>query len=247
MTSSTGTLRRYSSTAVAVSGEARESTGLRLGDILQNATGADSFRTDVPERIGVLVKLDGAESTQRISLQRRGDEMVLVTWPGELKGQAEAFYETDRAGRVLGLIDTNGGWRARSDFHLGFHTANKISQRFHPGEATEIHQYVARWSGPDADTLRAWKRDRVEDDLWGWMLERDLVSERDLPAFEVYLGQLLNRDAQVRSGLELNRVWSWEDAVSLDEDGQLVAEVREAIRTMLETLKEPMVPSLRGQ
>ena len=246
MTSSTGTLRRYSSTAVAVPGEARESTGLKLGDVLQKATGADSFRTDVPERIGVLVKLNGAESTQRISLQRRGDELVLVTWPGELKDQAQGFYGSGRAGRVLGLIDSNEEWNARSDFHLGFHTANKISQRFHPGEATEIHQYVERWSGPDADTPRAWKRDRVDDELWDWMLERGLVSERDMPAFEVYLSQLLNRDAHVRSGIELNRTWSWDQAVALDEAGDLVGEVREAIRTMLDTLGEPMVPALRS-
>jgi len=238
------TLRRYSTTAVAVPGLARNSTQLRLGEILREATDIDSVRPDVPERIGAVARLGGSESTQRLSLQRKGDELVLVTWPGELKGQAEAFYKSSRAGRVLSLIDSSEEWNARSDFHLGFHTAKKIAQRFYPGEATEIGQYVERWSGPDADTPRAWKRDRVEEELWGWMLERDLVTNEDIPAFENYLSQLLNRDAHVRSGIELDRAWRWEDAVKTDENGELVSEVMEAVKAILGTLKEPMVPSL---
>lgn len=237
-------LRCYSSTAIAVPGEARDSTVLRLEQILQEATGVERVRPDVPERIGAVAKLDGSESTQRVSLQRRGDELVLVTWPGELKGQAEVFYGSDRARRVLALIDSESRWSARSDFHLGFHTANKISQRFYPGEATEIHLYVERWSGSDADTPRAWKRDRAEEDLWDWMLERCLVSEQDLPAFEVYLDLLLNRDAHVRSGIELKRFWTWEEAATADEGGDLVIEVRDAVQAMLKTLREPATPAL---
>jgi len=38
----------------------------------------------------------------------------------------------------------------------------------------------------------------------------------------------------------------WDQAVALDEAGDLVGEVREAIRTMLDTLGEPMVPALRN-
>jgi hypothetical protein len=78
----------------------------RLVALLRAATGFDDVTGEMHPWAAATLMLDralGTTSTQRITLRYEPGHLLLQSYPAELKPQAEAFYKTDRAQRLLDL------------------------------------------------------------------------------------------------------------------------------------------------
>jgi len=217
----------------------------RLMALLREATGL----TDVePERpgIGATVMLDAAirtKSTQRMALQQRAESLVLCTWPAELKPQAETLYRTGRAWRLMSFLAAHAdAWQARPNMQLAFRNA-PVTQRLFPHCHLNITEYVHRWSGDDFNRVGAHRYDHIREDLWPWLQERQYADSEDDQQLDAFLKRLGRRDAHLRPGIEVQRIWPWAHAVDLDERGALASEVRTAVAELLAALDEPSLPA----
>ena len=213
--------------------------------LLREATGL----TDVePERpgIGATVMLDAAirtKSTQRMALQQRAESLVLCTWPAELKPQAETLYRTGRAWRLMSFLAAHAdAWQARPNMQLAFRNA-PVTQRLFPHCHLNITEYVHRWSGDDFNRVGAHRYDHIREDLWPWLQERQYADSEDDQQLDAFLKRLGRRDAHLRPGIEVQRIWPWAHAVDLDERGALASEVRTAVAELLAALDEPSLPA----
>jgi hypothetical protein len=218
----------------------------RLMALLRQATGLDDVEGERRPWSGAAVMVDaamGTKSTQRISLQRRVQSLVLGTWPAELKPQAEALYRTGRAQRLLDLVAEHPEeWQARPNVHLAFRNA-PVPQRLYLHCHLEISEYIRGWSGSDFAQIRAHHYNDIRQDLWPWLRQRQYASPEDDQQLDAFLKRLGRRDAHLRPGIEVSRTWEWAHAVDLDERGALAGEVRTAIGELLMVLDEPLPPA----
>lgn len=219
----------------------------RLMALLRAATGLGDARSRTADgSVGAEVLLDdaiGTVSTQRIALEHRDDTLQLGTWPAELKPQAEAFYASRRAQQLIELAST-GVWEAHPNPHLAYRGARTVQQRLHPTCRLELAEYIRRWAEEDLDQVRAHPHDEVRDRLWPWLEERGYADPSDRELLDGFLDMLGRRHAHLRPGVLVRRRWPWDDAVELDEAGELVNEVATAIRELLTALNEPLPPAL---
>ena len=219
----------------------------RLVALLREATGLDEVEPVRGPVIGATLMLDaviGTRSTQRIVLLQRNDSLVLVTWPAELKPEAEALYRTGRAQRLIDFLAAHPGtWQARPAVYLAFHNA-PAAQRLGPHCHLDPADYIRRWSGEDFDQVGAHPHDRIREDLWPWLRERRYAGLEDDQKLDAFLHRLGRRDAHLRPSIEVQRTWPWAQAVVLDERGALGREVRSAIAELLRALDEPLAPSV---
>lgn len=217
----------------------------RLMALLREATGITDVEAERPG-IGAAVMLDaaiGTKSTQRIALQQQADRLVLCTWPAELKPQAKALYRTGRARRLMGFVAAHAdAWQARPNMQLAFRNA-PVAQRLFPHCHLEITEYVHRWSGDDFDKIGAHHFDQIRGNLWPWFQAHQYASPEDDQLLDAFLRRLGRRDAHLRPGIEVRRIWPWTHAVDLDERGALASEVRTAVAELLAALDEPPLPA----
>jgi hypothetical protein len=217
----------------------------RLMALLREATGIPDVEAERPGT-GAAVMLDvaiGTKSTKRIDLQQRGESLALCTWPAELKPQAEALYRTGRARLLMGFLAARAdAWQARPNIQLAFRNA-AAAQRLFPHCRLEITEYVRRWSGDDFEMVGAHHFDEIRGDLWPWLQEHQYASPEDDQLLDAFLKRLGRRDAHLRPGIEVQRIWPWTHAVDLDEGGALAGEVRTAVAELLAALDEPPLPA----
>jgi hypothetical protein len=233
-------------TTLARAGEDDLRRQRRLMAVLREATGIDDVKPERLPQVGAVVMLDAAirtKSTQRISLQQHAESLALYTWPAELKLQAEALYRTGRAQRLMDFVAEHpGAWQARPNVHLAFRNAPD-AQRLYPHCHLEIAEYVHRWSGSDFAQIRAHHYNQIREGLWPWLRERQFAGPEDDQQVDTFLKRLGRRDAHLRPGIEVRRVWPWPEAVDLDERGALASEVRTAVAELLTVLGEPLPPA----
>lgn len=218
----------------------------RLVRLLREATGLDEVEPTRGPVIGAELMLDaviGTRSTQRIWLQQRNDSLVLVTRAAELKPKAEALYRTGRAQRLIDFLAAHPGtWQAQPAVHLAFHNAPE-AQRLYPHCRLAPADYIRRWSGKDFDQVGAHRRNRIREELWPWLRERQYAGSEDDQQLDAFLHRLGRRDAHLRPSIEVRRTWPWARAVDLDERGALASEVRTAVTELLGALDEPLPPA----
>ena len=218
----------------------------RLVALLREATGLNEVEPTRGPDIGATLMLDeviGTRSTQRIVLWQRDDSLVLVTWPAELKPKAEALYRTGRAQRLIDFLAAHPGtWQARPTVYLAFHNA-PYAQRLYPHCHLDPPDYIRRWSGTDFDQVGAHPHNRIREDLWPWLRERQYAGPEDDQQLDAFLHRLGRRDAHLRPSIEVQRSWPWAQAVDLDERGVLASEIRSAIAELLGVLDEPLPPA----
>jgi len=119
------------------------------------------------------------KSTQRLSLQQQAEDLGLCTWPAELKPQAEAFYRTGRAQRLMDfLAERPEAWQARPNVHLAFRNA-PVAQRLFPHCHLGITEYIHRWSGNDFAQIRAHHYNDIRENLWSWLREGQYAGPED--------------------------------------------------------------------
>ena len=219
---------------------------LRLNALLLQAIGIVPVRPlDHPD-IGAWVMLDtaiGTKSTQRICLQQHGDTLVLRTWMGELKPQAEALYRSDRAQRLMQFLsERQRVWYARANVHLSFRSA-AAALRLYPHCRLEASEYVKRWSGDHFAWVGAHPREQFRSSLWPWLRNHQYASREDDGQVDAFLKRLGRRDIFLRPSLEVTRSWSWTEAIDLDERGALTGDVRSAVGELMSALNEPLPPA----
>jgi hypothetical protein len=215
----------------------------RLAALLRAATGLPDIRT--PEDGKAIVMLDaavGTSSTQRLMLGLEGDQLVLSTAAAELKPQALEFYGTDRGAAAVSLADDEG-WSASPNLYLGYRGAHTLAQRLYPSCQLSLEEYVRRLSTVDIDRIGGYRHDEVRSELWPWLRERGYAGPGDDEHLDAFLEGLGRRDAHLRPSLAIRRSWSWDEAERLDERGEMVAEIRAAIRRLLTQLQEPLPPA----
>lgn len=215
----------------------------RLRSLLREATGIE------PERVGLVhVRLDralGAQSLQRAALDfDEEDRLTLHVWPGELKPQAEHLYAAGHAERLCGLAASDG-WRVEPQPLLGFRNAPKRT-RVYLSCRLDAATYARRWEGEDWAHVGAHHRDSVLTELWPWLLERGYASEHDHERLDPFLRALGRRFAHLRPSMHAARSWPWEQARRLEDEGQLVAAIREAVNAVLAALEEPLLNGEAG-
>jgi hypothetical protein len=221
----------------------------RLGQLLEMSTGIEAAAEDRPEvRASAAVMIDkaiGTKTTQRLSLQARGDGLALCTWPAELKPQAQEMYQAARVDRLLNFLGKDQqSWQAWPTVHLAYRSAPS-RQRVYLHPHLEIREYVHQWLAGDLDRVGAHQRDHISEDLWPWLLEHgyaDPVDKQPLAEFLVRLGR---RPVLLRPAIALERLWPWADAIALDRSGGLTDEIRSAIIDILTALDEPLPPACR--
>jgi O-acetyl-ADP-ribose deacetylase len=195
---------------------------------------------------GATVRLDTAiktKSTQRISLEHQDDSLALSTFPAELKPQAKALYQTSRAQRLMDFVAEHpGAWQAMPNLQLAFRNA-PVAQRLFPHCHLDITEYVHRWSGNDFAQVGAHRHDEIRENLWPWLRGRKYAGPQDGQQLDEFLGRLGRRDAHLRPGITVRRIWPWAQAVDLDEHGALAGEVRAAVTELLTALDEPLPPA----
>ena len=218
----------------------------RLVALLRQATGIDEVDPDRLPWTGATVRLDTAiktKSTQRMTLEQQDDSLALSTFPAELKPQAEALYRTGRAKRLMDFVAEHpGAWQAMPNMQLAFHNA-PVAQRLFPDCHLGITEYVHRWSGNDFAQVGAHRYDEIRENLWPWLRQRQYAGPQDDQQLDEFLGRLGRRDAHLRPGITVRRIWPWAQAVDLDERGALVGEVRAAVTELLTALDEPLPPA----
>jgi hypothetical protein len=223
----------------------------RFAALLRETTGIAKVELSRTPQIGAEVMLDaaiGTRSTQRISLKHLDEFLALYTWPAELKPQAEALYQTDRAQRLIdfatGNLDT---WVVRPNVYLAYRGARTVAQRLYLTCPLELAEYVQRWSGDDFAQIRIHPRDEIRKSLWPWLREHQYASADDDDRLDAFLEGLGRRDAHLRPGIEVRRLWPWSQAVDLDERHALVGEIRNAVTELLTALDEPLPPGCLDQ
>jgi hypothetical protein len=218
----------------------------RLMALLREATGIDNVETYRRPWTGATTNLAaaiGTKSTQRVFLEQQAESLTLGTWPAELKPQAEALYRTGRAQRLIDFLAGHPEtWQARPTVHLAFRNA-PAAQRLYLHCHLEITEYIHRWSGDDFAQIRAHHHDHIRDDLWPWLRKRQYADSEDDRQLEAFLKRLGRREAHLRPGIEMRRIWPWARAVDLDERGALASEVRTAVAELLTALDEPLPPA----
>jgi hypothetical protein len=218
----------------------------RLVALLRQATGIDEVDADRLPWTGATVRLDTAirtKSTQRISLEQQDDSLALSTFPAELKPQAEALYRTGRAQRLMDFVaERPGAWQAVPNMQLAFHNA-PVAQRLFPECHLSTTEYVRRWSGNDFAQVGAHRYDEIRENLWPWLRQRQYAGPQDDQELDAFLSRLGRRDAHLRPGITVRRIWPWAQAVNLDERGVLVGEVHAAVTELLTALDEPLPPA----
>ncbi|HWX45374.1 MAG TPA: hypothetical protein VNY52_08630 [Solirubrobacteraceae bacterium] len=212
----------------------------RLRSLLREATGLQ------PERIGLAhVRLDtaiGAISLQRAALDFDGHRLLLHTWPGELKRQAEHLYGAGHAERLSELPDGSGAWRVEPQPQLGFRNA-PARTRVYLTCRLDAPTYARRWQGEDWGYVGAHNPDTILSELWPWLLRRRYASARDKARLETFLRTLGRRSAHLRPSIHVSRSWPFDEATQLDDEGRLAGEIHEAINRVLAVLEEPLIPA----
>lgn len=215
----------------------------RLVALLREAAGCEDVTGETRPWAAASLMLDkalGTTSTQRVTLRYEPGHLLLQSYPAELKPQAEAFYKTDRAQRLLDLAaGEHDRWHVRPNLQLAFRFAT-VPQRLFARTCLEVDEYVRRWSGEDFSQIGAHHYDQVRSDLWPWLCERGYASPDEDQQLVEFLARLGHRDAHLRPGILVERSWAWAQAVDLDERGGLAGEVRGALTDLLTTLNEPL-------
>jgi hypothetical protein len=233
-------------TTLARAGEHDLRRQRRLMALLREATGLADVGPERHDGIGAAVMLDAAiktQSTQPISLHQQAGNLVLCTWPAELKSQADALYRTGRAQRLNDFVaEHSERWQARPNMQLAFRYASP-GQRLYLHCHLEITEYIRRWSEDDFAQIGAHHYDDIRGTLWPWLREHDYAGPEDDGQLDAFLRRLGRRDTHLRPGIELRRTWPWAHAVDLDERGALASEIRAEVTELLMALNEPLPPA----
>ena len=211
---------------------------------LREAVGVGEVKPRRREPIGAETMMTpGWQSSQRVALGYSGEQLVLRTWPAELKAQAQAFYGSARVKFLLELTATTA-WEADPLPHLAYN-GSRPQDRFYFRCPLPLERYVSFWQrSENLGQVGAHPLEAIESDLWPWLCQNGL-GDPDDPEQVVELGRFVERlarrraEAHLRPSVEVTHAWDR----SLENDlPRLLREVREAVEQVAEALREHLSP-----
>lgn len=211
----------------------------RLRAVLTEATGLAA------ESGARHVMLPGTQCVQRAQLERRDGKLRLACWPAEMVKEAEHLYGSDeRVSRLIALSQRRG-WEVIPNPHLSFFRAPR-QRRCYLTCTLDPAAYLRSWRGKDRRFGR-YPREEVEgSEFWDWLLEEGYADPTDRADFDRLLAEPQPR-FDLRASVEVVRVWTWNEALELDDrEGALAGAVRNALDELLAVLDEPTVAEMRA-
>ncbi len=220
------TLRRCS--------DIRERLRRRCRTILGEATDREAHG---PSRgNGPYVEMQGPASLPRrvaFDLDEQGSALHLSFWPADTPNQARAFYSDRPLLMRVGSMAEEENWTIANNMHFG-HFQTGYAWLPMPS-STSMEQYLRFWR--DHIELIGTVYEPPKQPDWSGLLERleesEIISSRE--AFDRDFVLTGRTKADVRPGIELYRWWALDEAIELDDRGELVGQVRAAFDRVLET------------
>ena len=208
----------------------------RLRSVLAEAT--DLSVSETGAGAVVMFPPDQVLSIQRAELVDDGGSLTLAAWPAELVGQAQHLYSQRSRVDALLALGERDGWELRPNFHISYFRAPPRARWYTSADEHPARDYLEHWVEDVDDSVGRYPRAEVEkDEFWEWLLDRGYALAADRPGLECLLAINVNA-FDVRPGIEISHTWDWVDAVRLDGAGGLVAEVRDALTSILGALDE---------
>jgi hypothetical protein len=187
---------------------------------------------------GPYVEMEGPASLPRrvaFDLADDGSYLRLSFWPADTPTQARAFYSNPELPKRVIAMTEAGKWTVTANMHFGHFQAG-YSWLPMPSE-TPIGHYLDFW-GANVESIGTFYEPPKQPD-WNDLLEKlekaKIIASRE--AFDRDFVQTNRTKADVRPGIELSRLWDFDEAVELDDRGDLVNDVREAFNHALETFE----------
>jgi len=137
----------------------------------------------------------------------------------------------------------NLGQARAATSHYAFRGLSRKAERSGAGRRGKLVGHQPGVKGKDFDQIRAHRHDEIRQSLWPWLRQRQYAGPEDDQQLDAFLRRLGRRDAHLRPGIEIRRIWAWAHAVDLDERGALVGEVCTAVCELLTALDEPLPPA----
>ncbi|MGN6557060.1 MAG: hypothetical protein ACTHLH_03510, partial [Solirubrobacterales bacterium] len=185
---------------------------------------------------GPYVEIEGAASLPRrvaFDHDEQDRSLRLSFWPADTPSQAHAFYSDHPLLQRIESMIESGHWKAVGNMHFGHFSAGYAWLPL-PSD-TSIEQYIAFWRDNVDLIATVYEPPRQPD--WDNLLDK-LEDERIASSrqpFEKDFMQTGRSKADVRPGVELYRSWPIEEAIDLDDRGELVGQVRDAFDLALKT------------
>jgi hypothetical protein len=203
----------------------------RLRQVLGEAANAEAGRS--PSGPRVATPADTVAGRDAYLTIVDSNLIQLALYPADTLGQAEEFFKRPTAIDGVRRLAAANGWTVKPNFHFGH------MQRGFCWTTSEIEL---------DDYLRLWQ-DRVPsersvtrgdwDDYWKWLIDEEIARPGDRPEFDRHFTHTARKTATPRPGLVLARLWTLEDAESLDSRGEFAPAVREALQEALRSVGEP--------
>ncbi|NEX60234.1 hypothetical protein [Noviherbaspirillum galbum] len=165
-----------------------------------------------------------------LKLDRAGKRVLLILYPGDTLSQARVLYQ--RADAVRGLLNLPG-WTVRTNFHWGHLTSGLCWSHGDINPATYIDYWIARIAKVKMLPRSKW------DEHWAALENLHIVAPEDRPEFDRrFTSKPKILKAGMRPGLVCEYVWTFDEAMRLDDEGHFVTAVRDTVSAFLHQLKE---------
>ena len=205
----------------------------RLRTVLEKATGRSA---DQPYPHGWNILVPDGRSLSQAGLYHHNDRLVLAIWPGQKASESRALLEDrDRLARLAARPRevSDPEWYTELLPQVGYYRKHRdlspdagLDLAVYAENAQELSGYVGQL---DRHAFEAELRPRLQ--------ELGLASEDDKEHF-AWAQRAEKAKPIFRAGCCVARIWPWERAVALDDDGGLPDAVRPALNELLEALAE---------
>jgi hypothetical protein len=209
----------------------------------------EALTPEAPERVdrhrgwGHYLRLDRGGCATQIGFfpSKRGRSLVLDLAPADTGTQAKILYDSVEYDAVSTLLEGER-WSGRPNFHLGHVTSNL----FHKRSPLTLEAYWAIWVA-HRRAIRQWKR-RDFEEVWAFLQQHQVVGPDLEEEWHATTTRTARKSIDVRPGIGLSWTLPVEEAVILDERGQLENVVKAAMQqaAVALNLRLPWSSSERG-
>ena len=211
-------------------GGIRERLRRRCRALIAEATGLEAFE---PSRgNGPYVKIPPSTNVARrvfFDTQEDGSGLVMSLWPADIPSQAPALYASNETIDRLRTLASQPGWGLQANMHFGHFQAGYAWMAV----PAPVDAYMEFWRTHQDRIRMVYRppRDHSWDELLDLLESNGIIGDRT--SFEKDFIKTGRNQADVRPGLMLYRVWDLEEATHLDDEQELVGDVRAAYEQAL--------------
>lgn len=215
----------------------------RLRALVEQATG---LAADIRGRYAtVRLPQKRVVSFDRVSLYVEGEKLILSAWLAELAPQYARVYSDPQHIKALVALANDPAWHIAPNFHLAYWQASG-AQRWYPKSSLEGREYLQQWLA-DYQDGRAGRKLRptlLEPEFRSWLMDHGYADAEQMEELDEWANRLPMDKFDIRPSVQVTHSWQWADAVTMDAEGRLVSEVRQAVSQLLQALREPSLPEI---